>query len=260
MKIQILLATMFFYNEDENYLNDMNIQTDIIIGNQCDITKDETITFRQNNVKILSRNERGVGINRNLALFNSDADIVVFADNDVCYYDGYKKIIEDYYNSHPTADVVVFNFKEYRDGAIFDINTKNKKAKLKDLTKFATFSITAKRESILKNRISFSLLFGGGAKYSCGEDSLFLRDCYKKGLNIYLCDKTLGKIVPRESTWYKGITEKYILDKGALFRAISSKNYKAYLVWHVLKHKKLYSQYGTVKDVLKLMLKGAKNY
>ena len=33
--------------------------------------------------------------------------------------------------------------------------------------------------------ITFSLLFGGGAKYSNGEDSLFLKDCLKYGLVVY---------------------------------------------------------------------------
>ena len=132
--------------------------------------------------------------------------------------------------------------------------------KLKDITKFGAWAVTAKRESILKNRISFSLLFGGGAKYSMGEDSLFLVVCYRKGLNIYLSDITLGEVIHKESTWYKGITEKYLLDKGTLFRAISPKMYKVLLIRHALKHKKLYSQYGTVKDVLKVMFKGANNY
>lgn len=260
MKIQVLLATMFFQDEEENYLTDMNIQTDIIIGNQCDITKDEFVDFNGYNVKILSRNERGVGKNRNLALFNSDADVVVFADNDIHYYDNYKSIIEEYYNSHPKADVVIFNFKEILKDGSHDINTKNKKAGLRDLTKFGTHAITAKRASIIKNRISFSVLFGGGATYSCGEDSLFLKDCHSKGLNIYLCDKTLGEIIPRKSTWFNGITEKYVYDKGALFKAMKPKLYLPVIIYHAVKHRTKYREFGPLKLIIKTMLKGAKGY
>ena len=261
MKVEVLLATMFFEQEDENFLELMNIQTDIIIGNQCDHNGNEVFTHNGNNVTVLSRKERGVGRNRNTCLFYSDADIILFADNDVRYYDGYGDKIKGYYTTHPDADMVIFNFREKRDNEpIHDINTHNKKAHLKDITKFGTWAVTARRESVLKKRISFSLLFGGGAKYGCGEDSLFLIDCCNMGLNIYLSDETLGEVIHKESTWYKGITEKYVFDKGALFKAMCPKMCKLFILRHVLKHKKLYSQFGTVKDVLKVMFKGAKDY
>lgn len=261
MTIEILLAMMFWEKETVSFLDELNLQTDIIIGNQCDYNENKTFLHNEHTVTVLSRNERGVGKNRNTCLFYSNADIVIFADNDVKYYDGYRTKIEKYYSSHPNADLVIFNFKEKRnEEPLHDINKKNKKARLKDITKFGTWAITAKRESILQKRISFSLLFGGGAKYGMGEDSLFLVDCYKKGLNIYLSDITIGEVIHKESTWFKGITEKYILDKGAFFKAISPKLYKILILRHVLKHKKLYSQFGTVKKVLKIMFTGAKNY
>ena len=261
MKVEVLLATMFFEQEDENFLELMNIQTDIVIGNQCDHNGNELFTHNDNNATVLSRQERGVGRNRNTCLFYSNADIVLFADNDVCYYDGYGKKIEDYYNTHPNADIVIFNFKEKRDNEpIHDINKQNKKARLKDITKFGTWAVTAKRESILKKRISFSLLFGGGAKYGCGEDSLFLIDCYNMGLNIYLSDDTLGEVIHKESTWFKGITEKYVFDKGALFKAMCPQTYKLAIIWHVIKHKKSYSQLGNTRKIVEIMYKGASDY
>ena len=261
MNVEVLLATMFFEQEDENFLEFMNIQTNIIIGNQCDHNGNEMFTHNGNNVTVLSRKERGVGRNRNTCLFYSDADIILFADNDVRYYDGYGDKIKGYYTTHPDADMVIFNFREKRDNEpMHDINTHNKKAHLKDITKFGTWAVTARRESVLKKRISFSLLFGGGAKYGCGEDSLFLTDCCNMGLNIYLSNETLGEVIHKESTWYKGITEKYVFDKGALFKAMCPKMCKLFILRHVLKHKKLYSQFGTVKDVLKVMFKGAKDY
>lgn len=261
MRIEILLATMFFENEDDNFLDDMNIQTDIIVGNQCNVTKDESYTHKGHNVTVLSRNERGVGKNRNLALFHSQADVVLFADNDIRYYDGYSEKIQKCYSEHPDADIIVFNFKKKcDDGCMRNTNTKNKKAGLRDITRFGAPTITAKRESLLKNRICFSLLFGGGAKYSCGEDSLFLMDCYNNGLKIYLCDETLGENVQRESTWFTGINEKYIFDKGVLFGAMCPKTYGFVIRFHAFKHRKRYSQYGSAEKVIKLMLKGAKEY
>ncbi len=261
MKIEVLLATMFYERESADYLNKMNIQTDTIVANQCDHLSNDIISFNNHRIQILSRPDRGVGLNRNLALFSSDADIVIFADNDVCYYDGYAEKVERYYSEHPDADVVIFNFKEKRgDEDFHDINLKNKRAKFKDITKFGAWAITARRNRLLQERISFSLLFGGGAKYSCGEDSLFLRDCYNKGLHIYLCSQTLGEVIHRESTWYSGLTEKYIYDKGVLFKAMCPSLYRVYLLYHTIKHRRMYKTHFTLKKTLKIMFKGAKEY
>ncbi len=261
MKVEVLLATMFFEKETPDFLDIMNVQTDIMIGNQTNYTKDENYEHRGCNVKVLSRNERGVGLNRNTCLFNSDADIVIFADNDVSYYDGYGEKVKEYYKKNPDADVVIFNYKAHRvDEPVRDINTKNKKASMRDTTKFGTYAITAKREALLKKRIAFSLLFGGGAKYSCGEDTLFLMDSHKKGLKMYLCDQTLGEVTHKESTWYKGITEKYLYDKGAIFKAMNPKLSTPLIVLHAIKNRKLYEHLGNVKKVLKVMLNGAREY
>ena len=157
MKIEVLLAMMFFEKEQPSFLEDMNLQSDLIIGNQCDDNENREFLHNGNKVTVLSRSERGVGKNRNTCLFYSNADIIIFADNDVKYYDGYATRVEAFYKSHPDADVVIFNFKEKRDDEpLHDINSKNKKATLRDITKFGTWAITAKRESILRERISFS--------------------------------------------------------------------------------------------------------
>ena len=252
---------MFYEREDADFLTHMNIQTDIIIGNQCDRHDNETLDYNGHTVTVLSRNERGVGKNRNTCLFHSSGDILLFADDDVCYYDGYAEKIEAYYKAHPDADVVIFNFKEKRgDEPIHDINTQDKKARRKDITKFGTWAVSVKRESILKKEISFSLLFGGGAKYGCGEDSLFLTECWRKGLNIYLSSDTLGEVIHKESTWFNGITEKYVFDKGALFKAMCPKFSKLFIIRHAFKYRKLYAQYGSSKKVLKVMFRGAKDY
>lgn len=261
MKIEVLLATMFFEKEPKDFLGLMNIQTDLIIGNQSDYNENQLLSHNGNTIRILSRNERGVGKNRNTCLFYSEADIILFADNDVYYYDGYADKIKKYYEKNPRADVVIFNFKRQKgDEIIQDVNKKNKKANLKDIVKFGTWAVTARRESILKARISFSTLFGGGAKYSCGEDTLFLTDCYKKGLQIYLSDITLGEVIHKESTWYTGLNEKYIFDKGVLFKAMKPKTYKLLIYYHIFKHRKFYLNYGKIRDVLKIMLNGAKDY
>lgn len=261
MKIEILLATMFFEKEEKDYLKNMNIETDIIVGNQCDRNFDEEFYHGENKVRVISTTDRGVGKNRNLLLDNATADILLLADNDVKYYDGYKEKILNFYTQNPDADLVIFNFKESRGGEpLHDLNLETKKAKLKDATKFGAFVVSAKRESIKKADLSFSLLFGGGAVYGSGEDSIFIADCFKKKLNVYLCGETLGEVNHRDSTWFSGVTEKYVFDKGALFRAMCPKLFRLAIIRHIIKHKRLYSSVGKPCKVYKLMIKGARDY
>ncbi len=260
MRVEVLLSTMFL-DDISSFLKLRNIDSDIIIGNQCDKNENLNLEYNNHSVIVLSRNERGVGKNRNASLFYSNADVVIFADNDVTYADGYAKKVIDFYEKHPKAEVVIFNFKEQRGNEeVHDLVLKNKKAGKRDLTRFGTFAITARREALLRNRISFSLLFGGGAKYSCGEDSLFLIDCWSKGLNIYLSKETLGSVAHQESTWFNGINEKYVFDKGAILRAMFPKTYKAIIFLHVFKHRNSYKEFGSLKSVRRLMLSGAKQY
>ena len=78
--------------------------------------------------------------------------------------------------------------------------------------------MAARREKLKKAGVWFSLLFGGGAPYSCGEDSLFLMDCLRKGLRIYKIPVEIGEEVYRPSTWFEGYHEKFFYDRGYLFQ------------------------------------------
>jgi hypothetical protein len=115
-----------------------------------------------------------------------------------------------------------------------------------------------KRSSIDWNNIKFHHYFGGGARYSCGEDSMFLNDCFKKKLNIYTCSDTIGIVNHKESTWYDGINDKFLIDKGILFYALMGNLSYAAGLYHCVKHRKsLYNKMGW-KEAFKLIIKGVK--
>ena len=92
MTIQVLVATM--HQTDHSLLEKMNIRTDAIIGNQCDRNEVEDFEWNGHRIKYLSFAERGVGLNRNNTLMRADADVCLFADDDVVYYDDYAEKIE----------------------------------------------------------------------------------------------------------------------------------------------------------------------
>lgn len=260
MTLQVLVATIQQAEGDHSLLKKMNIHSDAIVGNQCDRNEIESFAYEGNTVQWLSFAERGVGLNRNNALMRANADIVLFADDDVVYYDDYVQTICHYYEDHPKADVVVFNFKMRRgNDAYYDRVKKSGRVTRWNATRYGTYCITARRESLHRGNVFFHLQFGGGAKYSSGEDSLFLQDCIKKGLRVYATTHLIGVLDHGPSTWFQGFTDKFFFDKGVLFAAISS--YLAYpaAIYHCIKKRKKYCTYGC-RRAIKQMAAGVRHY
>ena len=113
-RIQILVSGV---NQDIKVLpKKMNIQSDAVVVNQCqenseleaDYKKDGEDTLR---IKWLNRNERGIGLSRNLALDNADHEFLQFADEDIVYDEGYTSLVEKEFDDHPAADMILFNVK-----------------------------------------------------------------------------------------------------------------------------------------------------
>ena len=104
--------------------------------------------------------------------------------------------------------------------------------------------------------MSFSLLFGGGARYSNGEDSLFLHDCLKKGLHLYAGTDEIGEEVYRESTWFKGYNEKFFTDRGVLYHYLYGRMAKPFSLRFLYAHKEEMLKEISIKEAYGLMKKG----
>ncbi|WP_426710493.1 glycosyltransferase [Cetobacterium sp. SF1] len=213
MKIEVLVATINQKNTD--LYEKMNLQTDAIIANQSKEYSYIEKIKKNHIVKMITTKEIGVGRNRNQALLYATGDICLFADDDMCYIEGYEKIVKEAFQKIPKADIIIFNIetigKETRKRRI---NTKIKKLNKFNILNYGAARIAIKRNEQLKKNIWFSLLYGGGALYSSGEDSLFLIEALQKGMNIYAYPEKIANIKQESSTWFKGYTEKYFEDKG----------------------------------------------
>src|SRR5699024_2917397 len=149
-------------------------------------------------------------------------DICLMADDDMVFVDNYESIVINEFKKNLHADMIVFNVPIHTTTRKHKFKVKkNKSVRLYNELKYGTVKFAYKRERVLKNNISFSLLFGA-SYYGSEEDSLFITDMLKKGLKIYSSTKTIANIIEdkRESTWFNGFDEKYLHDRGALFRAI----------------------------------------
>ncbi|MBE6992493.1 MAG: glycosyltransferase family 2 protein [Ruminococcaceae bacterium] len=252
MNVQVLVATM--NQTDHSLLEKMNIQSDVIVGNQCDRNEIEEFSYKSHSVKWLSFKERGVGLNRNNALMRAEAEIVLFADDDVVYETSYEKTIEQAFLELPDADVIIFDLK-YPNKQRKPI-TKVKRLKKRDCMRFGAARIAARLNSIKLNGISFNLCFGGGTVFSSGEDTLFLNECLKKKLRIYSYPAVIACLQDeRQSTWFEGYTDKFFYDKGVLFAVMNPAIAYVAALFHCTKHKEMYSEYG-YRRAVKQMFKG----
>lgn len=252
MRIQVLIATM--KQQDHSLLKKMNIQTDAIVGNQCDRNEVDHFKYQGHDIAWYSFAERGVGLNRNNTLMRADADIGLFADDDMVYVESYPEIVKKAFEELPDADIIVFDLK-YPHGGRLPI-TKIQRLSKKKCMRFGAARFGVKLSRIHLNGVSFNLCFGGGAKYSSGEDTLFLNDCLNKKLKIYAYPAVIAQLQDeRESTWFQGYNDKFFFDKGVLYYLIGGKFAFVFAAYHCFKHKKMYCEYGMV-NAYRQMIKG----
>ena len=73
-------------------------------------------------------------------------------------------------------------------------------------------------DALIISGVRFSTLFGGGAKYSNGEDSLFIKELMDKGIQVYTSPEVIGRETESESTWFSGYHDKFFFEAFALMR------------------------------------------
>ena len=217
MRLEVLVAAV--QENDIDLAEQMNLQTEALICNQCQEVGYTEFVRRGRRIRTFDFMERGVGLNRNNALMRAEGEYVLFADEDIVYDDDYEQRVLQEVDQNPDADILMFNVTAVESRQTYE-NIKHRRVRWYNYGRYATYAMCAKLESLHRANIWFSLLFGGGARYSNGEDTLFIHDCLKKGLRIYAVPVAIGHERAREnneSTWFKGYNEKFFYDRGVLY-------------------------------------------
>lgn len=255
MKLEVLVSAV---NKDAAALiSKMHIVTDAVLVNQCDRYACETIAVQGGRVKCFSMPERGVGLSRNTALLHASDDTVLFSDEDIILKPDYAEKIRRAYESLPDADMILFNVevapsrRTYWNREIHRITYRN-------YGRYPAYSISARLNALRRANVHYSLLFGGGAKYSNGEDSLFLRDCLKAGLRIYAHTACIGREQERESTWFSGYHEKFFRDRGVLYHYLYGKLALPLSLRFLWVHRKTMCQEIPVRKAFRMMREGVR--
>lgn len=260
MKVEVLVSAV---NQSlKDIAERMGLESDAIIINQTDHLGYEEYELSSGNsikkIKCYSFAERGVGLSRNNALMRACGDILLFSDEDIVYDSGYVDKILGEFAKHPKADFLLFNMRVGESRATYHTE-KFHRVHIWNAGRYPTYSFAVKRDKLQAANITFSLLFGGGAKYSNGEDSLFLRDCLKQGLKVYAVPVEIGEERERESTWFKGYTEKFFLDRGVLYHFLYGRLAYFMAVRFVVVHGNVMCGEIPPKTALQLMKKGIRS-
>ncbi len=258
-KVQVLVACM--HQKDDSLYREMNLQTDAVLANQCDEYSYKVYTEPNGcTAELVSSSDRGVGKNRNKALMYASGEYLLCSDQDMIYVDGYEEIITEAFERCPRADIIVFNL-EYlnRFTPARKENKKFKKVYLWNCMRYGTARVAMRKGAIDKACLSFSTMYGGGAKYSSGEDSLFIRDAIRKGLKMYYCPITIAKVKQEESSWFCGYNDKYFIDKGILIANAFPVMKHLFVYYFAFGMRKAAKDYGFSK-ICALMKQGFKTF
>ena len=258
MRLQVIVSTM--NQADYSLLDKMNIQSDAVVVNQCDRNEVAEFDYKGHKIKWISMTDRGVGLSRNTGIMHSDADIILFADDDMQYVDGYVQGVLGAFNDYKDADIICFNINLVNSSKNIGghrNNTACKKLSAFNSMRYGATLIAVRRKAIFRERIMFSLLFGGGAEFSSGEDSIFLKQCLDSGLVLYCHTFCLGDVDDSQSTWFKGINEKFFIDRGMVYKTAFPKIYPLIFLYYAWRNSKIYKDYS-LSYIYKLFVEGKK--
>lgn len=255
MTLQLLVSAVN-KNIDE-LISTMKIKSDAVIINQCDHNGYDERSIDDRLIRFYEFAEKGVGLSRNNALLRADKDIVLFSDEDIVYDADYENKILQEFENHPEADMLLFNVRVCEERRTY-YNKEFKKVGLMNCGRYPAYSFAIRREKLHKTGVTYSLLFGGGAKYSNGEDSLFIRDCIKKGMKVYTVPVEIGEEIPRPSTWFNGYNEKFFFDRGVLFHHLYGNMAWLWALRFVIVKKKVMCQEIPAGQAFKLIMDGVK--
>lgn len=256
MRLQVLVSAVG--QRPEELILRMKLKSDAIIVNQGQHHDFQKLTQDGHEIRFYDFMEKGVGLSRNTALLRADGDILLFSDEDITYDDGYADKILAEFEKRPQADMLLFNVRVGASRATYHIERYGR-VRWYNSGRYPTYSFAVRREKLHRNNITFSLLFGGGARYSNGEDSLFLRDCLKAGLKIYSVPVEIGEEAERESTWFTGYHEKFFFDRGVLYHYLYGRMAGLFAIRFILTKKAVMCREILPGKALRLMKQGIRD-
>ncbi|MGN7811294.1 glycosyltransferase family 2 protein [Flavobacterium sp. 22076] len=231
----------------------------ILIVNQTEGEK--ILTSGYSNIRVINSFEKGLSKSRNLALENALGKILVIADDDVVYEEGFITKITDAYNKFPAAAVIQFSavnsigdlIKKYPSNSKVNLNSFH-------ILNVSSIEMTLNKTVIDASQIRFDENFGLGAVFEMGEEAVFLSDLKAKNKQLVFDPQVIAMHENPTSSEKINITDKYYI-QGALFSRIFKKKYIVWLfikMFFDLKQNKI--NFRNIKTVLKSAKNGHEKF
>lgn len=256
MKFEILLSTQC--NEIQ-LIERLNIKDNVLVINQCGSESVDSLVNQYPGVRWKNSSTKGLSVSRNLALTFSDADVCLFADDDILYVDGLSDVILNAFRKNPTADIIAF----YVDG-FADARKPNwtvpRRLNFLTAMKVSSVQIAFRRNVVLRSELYFKEEFGAGARYYSGEENIWLWDCIRKGLEIHYVPVKIATLVESESTWFEGYTDWYFVSKGAAFAAMSELLAPLLILQFAIRKHRLWKTSISFRSSMRAMFRGRSIY
>lgn len=256
-RIQVLVATM--HRQDHSLLDQLRIQTDAVVVNQCDRESVEELDYKGNKILWINTCERGLSKSRNMALRAATAQICMICDDDMVYKDGYAQRVLQAFEENPEATLLRLEV-EGIERVFRNYDHRPAKVGLLGSMQVSSVEIAFRREAILEKGIWFDELIGAGTQFPMGEENAFLFACLRNKLNLYYAPCPVADLHMGDSTWFQGFDEKYFTGRGAAFAAMDLR-LSGFLIWQFAVRK--YPRYKNNVSLFKAvacMNKGKKLY
>lgn len=189
MLVEILIATIDKGIERvENILLDPRPDLKYIVSHQLTDARFSAIPeiLKRKDVLVKQIDGRGLCRNRNNALALASGDLVILADDDVCYRPEYIQNVLDAFKSNKDMDVGCFKIAtpagdpEYKDytAQTYLLNDQS-------CHYISSLEIAFRLDPVRNKGIVFDERFGLGSRLnSFGEEAVFIFDCIKAGLKV----------------------------------------------------------------------------
>lgn len=257
MTLQVLISCM--HQNDHSIIERSNIQSDVVVINQCDVNNREEWTFRNKkgeecNALFISTTQRGLSRSRNMAIENASADLCLFCDDDEKFVDDYKDIIVSTYLKNKSS-FIAFN--------VIDKNRvfprKIKKINFIRALKLASWQISFVRKLIIDNKIKLDETMGAGVTMGAGEENKFVIDCLKSGLNGIYVPSVIASVAQESTTWDLSMdnASAYFHDRGhAYYKLMGYFLGSIYIFYSSIKKWKYYTKFMPLPKCVFYQFKG----
>lgn len=221
MTYNILISCM--YQKDASIIERSNVQSDVVIINQCDHDSVEEFDFinkkgRTCHAKFICTTERGLSKSRNMAIRNAWGDICQICDDDEVLADNCEDVILNAYKENPDAGLIAFALirkdckKKYPVG--------RRSLGFRQILKTSSLQITFSRNLLGVHGIMFDEKMGSGTGNGGGEENKFMFDWRKTKAKMLYYPDIIATVNPGESQWFHGYDARYFENLGWTDRRI----------------------------------------